>query len=281
MNLTHRMLAETASEFGATIVSHRQNVLEVDLTIVRPSGTPHEFSLEIGLRDSKPVPVVSEREPRQFPAFCSDRHINYGGTFCIGWGPGDPDHVTSIATAQLFWSRLSQYLELQLVASATRRWPGARRARAHGDAAAPQDAAERIAKSFGPRAFDDLIGGVYRIAETGKGLRATLDLYRREALVAKVHRVSGFLMNPDAICICDEARDTGRPVSQCSDHRYQIPRFARAVHSWHREHVVAVRAARDAGLRCCGTLEQCELRALPPRKKKVKLDRRMSNRANR
>lgn len=265
MNLSQRMLADTAAEFRAAIVGHVRDSLDVDLTIVRPSGALHEFKLQVRFPGSKPVPVVCEREPRQLPAVCVERHINADGSFCLNWDPGDPGHVTDLRTARLFWSWLSQFLELQLTAQSIRRWPGARYARAHGDAAAPQAIAEHIARAFGSQAHGDLFEGVFRTRESGKGATATLDLYRAEILVARVHRVSGFLINPEAICLCDSGRAARTPISRCTDHRYQIPRLANAIQQWHQKDAAMVRCIRDAGIPCCDTLDYCELRNLPPR----------------
>lgn len=256
------MLVDTAAEFRATIVAHVQDSLDIDLTIVRPSGALHEFKLQIRFPGNKPIPVVCEREPRQLPKACIERHINTDGSFCLNWDPGDPGHVTDVLTARLFWSWLSQFLELQITAQSIRRWPGARYARAHGDAAAPQAAAEQITQAFGPQAHGDLFGGVFRTRESGEGATATLDLYRAEVLVAKIHGVSGLLVNPEAICLCDSGRVARTSISQCTDHRYQIPRLANAIQQWQQKDAAMVRCIRDAGIPCCDTLDHCELRNL-------------------
>lgn len=66
-----------------------------------------------------------------FPARCAERHIEWSGSFCIGYEAGLA--VRTLDEAVVWWGLLEQFLRLQRVASRTRRWP-ARQAIAHGEA---------------------------------------------------------------------------------------------------------------------------------------------------
>ncbi|MFN3548471.1 MAG: E2 domain-containing protein, partial [Mesorhizobium sp.] len=66
-----------------------------------------------------------------FPARCSERHIEWDGSFCIGYRAGLG--IRTVDEAVVWWGLLEQFLRLQRVASRTRRWP-ARQAIAHGEA---------------------------------------------------------------------------------------------------------------------------------------------------
>ncbi|HRP72719.1 MAG TPA: hypothetical protein PK743_08815 [Luteimonas sp.] len=69
------------------------NKAQASVTITLPSGQKHNFELAASAIASRVF--VRESQPgHMLPAFCPDRHINGDGTFCLGWGPQNPNNIT-------------------------------------------------------------------------------------------------------------------------------------------------------------------------------------------
>ncbi len=68
---------------------------------------------------------------RRLPSFCPDRHIEQGGTFCLGLRYRRI--VVDIPSAIVWWNALEAFLRRQRAAARTRRWPD-RQWLSHGEA---------------------------------------------------------------------------------------------------------------------------------------------------
>jgi hypothetical protein len=183
---------------------------------------------------------VRENSPRRWPACCPERHIEAGGTFCLGIG--DPVRPSTRSQARTWWSWLQQYIVRQRCADKTGIWPSVR-ALHHGDAHKHQLELERI--SAGTPFEEDV----------------------RDALEDGVGWLTGPLPKPEnrtkAIRLggwCPKGcRKGGRRIShrRCS-HRRLIA--ALVEEELLRREEESSFWSSFAGVPCCGTMRDCPLK---------------------
>ncbi len=99
---------EGASATGKIRIKSAQSKSEskISLSIIEQDG-------RIAVLESKPV--------TRFPTCCPERHINPGGTFCLGLNV-DLAEVTASAIED-WWLLLEEFLYVQFVVDQTGRWP--------------------------------------------------------------------------------------------------------------------------------------------------------------
>jgi hypothetical protein len=187
--------------------------------------------------------VVQERpQHRLLPESCPQRHINYGGSFCIGLCAGDL--VQDESSAADWWTKLSVFLRFQETAHEIGEWPPLLQL-SHGDAADIQLAAERLAEGLG-------LLEVYKEAVAfGVG---PIAVYARE-----VSSLTGRLRNSNARCVCGWLTKHGRTKKrwQCAkDNDPCLPLLEAKRQKAERAFWNAYRNQR-----CCGTMRHCPLMA--------------------
>src|SRR5438552_1893103 len=90
--------------------------------IMRESAVrPAQYALTI-LGAGVAVTVAEETIGIALPKACPDRHINPGGTFCLGLNL--TTSVVNRTAAGLWWASLREFLCYQEVARRTGHWPG-------------------------------------------------------------------------------------------------------------------------------------------------------------
>ena len=186
---------------------------------------------------------VREREPRRWPSCCPERHIEAGGTFCLGIG--DPIRPSTPGQARTWWSWLQQYIVRQRCADNTGIWPSVRTLH-HGDAHKHQLRLEELSKGT-PFEAD-----VMNAIEHGTGwLAGPLPKPRSRT---KALRLGGW---------CPKGcREQNRPIShrRCSHRRLvaelveeELLRRAEESSFW----------SSYVGVPCCGTMRRCPLKEHP------------------
>lgn len=250
-----KFLESVAPEFGATLKTSSPERLEVDLRIARPGGASENIALIVV--GSELGPQVREAKPRRFPAACLERHINHDGSFCLAWRGGKDGQITCEQEARDFWSKVERFLNGQLAASKTRRWPGRQNARAHGGAAAHQDAAEKICQRLGDDMLRDLRRGKVVVKVDNTWRKERLVLLRHGRKIARTLRGKKTPLWVSNVCPCGTS---SLPATSCSDHSELLAALSEAIFKWHAEHDAYVRFAARSGETCCGTMEHCELR---------------------
>jgi hypothetical protein len=248
-------LQSVAAEFGATLTGACGDRLEVELRVLRPGGRFETFSLIID--DSKSVPRVRETEPGRLPASCLERHINYDGSFCLAWSGEGNGNISDEAQARAFWTNLEKFLNSQLAASKTGRWPGQQNARAHGAAAAHQDRAEKICERLGADMLRDLKCGKLSVAVDRTWHKDRLTLLRDGQTIAKTKKNKKTPFWVAKFCPCGTS---SAAATKCSDHAGLLAALSDNIFRWRAEHEAYVHSAIRDGQRCCGTMERCELR---------------------
>ncbi|MGP9820043.1 E2 domain-containing protein [Salinarimonas sp. NSM] len=85
------------------------------------SAVVHGFELSIEADAS--VQVRETIPGTRLPTYCPERHINSDASFCLGMGMTSA--ITSREQAEIWWTSLRQFLELQVVVGQTGIWPKA------------------------------------------------------------------------------------------------------------------------------------------------------------
>lgn len=250
------LLAKTAAAFGVRVIKTSRVGLELDVPVPLPDQSAPDFQISLTCAGSR----VTARElaKSQLPDCCPDRHINPGGSFCLGWDDHENLEVTDDDTAKTFWAKLIKFLRYQVMADASRRWPG-KQAWAHGSAAAPQrkaiDAADALAAELGKavrrgrltvlRKGDGALGPALRVLLDGKRLFAVWEKDKR-------------LVNLRRPCFCTTGPRPRRIAKHCLDHKEQAVQLALALRDWSAEEKRFW--AHLKGTPCCGTIDNCPLR---------------------
>jgi hypothetical protein len=253
-NLTLAHLLAVAPGFGVTVRAQSASDANVGVEVVSPSGAATVFELTV--RCDTERPLVFEREPRQLPTMCIERHINDNGSFCLEW---PAIAVTDTTSAVHFWSQVARFLEHQRTATALRRWPGAQNDRAHGEAAQPQSEAEMLARALGPGVEAGLRRGEYRVRRVAKRGNTRLELYRGNSRLVQVRLPGLTLIGNFPRCICDVAMQARGASPTCAEHAHEVASFVEALERWHRLHARHIDLMVARGYQCCGTLNECEI----------------------
>jgi hypothetical protein len=243
--LTLDRLAATSGGLGA-VVARTATTLTFDFALMRADGGVSPYRLVIKARGT--LVEVQEAAPLRLPAACPDRHINFGGGFCMNWQDGEPLLVADSASAELWWDTLQQYLRKQEVAERLRRWPD-RGQWAHGEAARHQRQAEHAAAALGADYLEDLRSGRLSVGAERRGFLTLLRGGRRAYAVWRQARRVATLRQA---CFCG----SGRTLRDC--HRIEAAELVFALIAWPREEARFWASMKDQP--CCGTLEECELK---------------------
>ncbi len=168
-------LVDSAPEWMS--IERTGNVIFGTATIQRPNGGSWPgIALEISV--SGRGKLQAREHPRnRWPNFCPQRHINFGGYFCLGLA--EVPNVQGPETAGRWWAILLEHLKLQIEVDATRNW---RRDKEwdHGDAGITQQEMESLVADH-PSFLADvqaahfdgigwLAGMLPRLRKDGKGL---------------------------------------------------------------------------------------------------------------
>lgn len=212
------------------------NEINVDAVAVRASGKLSRLYTLTVAYDGKEVLARERSEGKLLAGFCPERHLNAGGTFCLGLNAG---REIGDDTARAWWEKLKSFLLCQDTASETGVWPEYAQM-SHGGAGDIEAKAEWIAKSIG------LLDDFHRAVRSDSGPIA--------ASLEKV-RSTGQLRNGRSVCLCGRIDGNGRPFLRRECHKLGCPielEFARRQATqrfWN-----AIR-----GRSCCGSMKGCPL----------------------
>ena len=252
-------LRSAAADFGAAHLGDNGADAIYSVRPPLPSGAPPTtYVIRISPRSTSVV--AREDEPVSLPAYCPERHIVSGGTFCLYWAEVEPLGIDNAEAASLWWGKLVMFLLRQAVARKQRRWPGKGEARAHGPRAAKfqaqaEGAASRLGEPFvAALRFGRLTTKACR-RDGGARVRLLLDGRRVVTALEKPHRA----MTLRARCPC--ARPEGRTLGTCGDHAAAFTDLTLAMEGWRSAERDFFEAAKTAGMTCCGTIDGCPLSA--------------------
>jgi hypothetical protein len=119
--------------------------LRVTASVPRPNGGSWpQVSLEISISDEGKL-QVREQPAQRWPEFCPQRHISYGGFFCLGLS--EVPVVKSENDAARWWRILASHLQIQFIVDQTKTWPKDMEWD-HGEAGETQAMMERVAERY-------------------------------------------------------------------------------------------------------------------------------------
>jgi hypothetical protein len=258
------LIIAQAEAYDAVLVQGRALNATFDLTITLVDGRKVDRRILVTAIGNELS--VREPVPEHLPSYCPGRHINYGASFCMGWSGGETKAVVDTDDAILWWARVLQYWRLQERAARLRRWPD-RRQWAHGAAAEHQRAAEAAAAKLGRSYASALEWGRLTVSapvERGSSNGAAYTLILDGWPVLRVWRDYPRLVNMRQPCICD-ARAGGPRVAMrgCGDHAQAGVDLVRSLLRWREEEQAFWASLKGAS--CCGTLDDCPIRAMERR----------------
>jgi hypothetical protein len=251
-------IKRTASENHAALASESGGYATFEVRPPPPSGAPGpSYTIEVSAAGA--VITVKESKPGRLPDFCPERHINFGGSFCLNWKAGDPLQVVDDASASVWWRKLLRYLRNQDVAEGLRRWPGKPEGRAHGEAAVFQAQAEAAAERLGPSFRDALRQGRFGTQRRHLFGEHRVRLFKDGKKIATVIEEARRAMTLRATCPCGEATPKSLPLRSCGDHASALADLTLAVDGWVSQERAFTAEIAKAGAVCCGTIDGCPL----------------------
>ena len=250
------LLANEAAAFGVTIRKRTGSGLEVDLPVPLPDGTSPIY--ELSLIASGPEVTVRERTPARLPSFCPERHINPGGSFCLGWHEAEDLRVTDEQSAERLLGKVVKFLRSQERVRRARRWPSSR-TWAHGGAAKHQHAAIRAATALDPYLADAAQRGKLKVRRRGTGvLGPALEVHLGSKHLFSVWEKDRRLVNLKRRCFASTPHKRPGIIKKCKDHHAAAVALAFALRDWDAAEAAFWKSLR--GTPCCGTLDQCPLK---------------------
>jgi hypothetical protein len=234
----YRAPQEVAEAPWITIQQAASGHLRCTVTSPLPDGEPSTYSLLIKVVRSQREGPLLPSTPRYFtrfvlavrergsvlrlPRFCPERHINDDGSFCLGWGAEFDPWPRSRESARHWWKTVCGFVQLQDRASLLRYWPA--RAWAHGDAAEFENDFEKLAMTLP----NSVVAGVKDAHGRGRRLSSR------------------------PLCPCGSGR--GRSCHQVAVRNLELvlDRIDACEEAYWRD-------LRQAGARCCGTMDGCSL----------------------
>jgi hypothetical protein len=211
----------------------------VDAVVTRRSGAfTRVFELSV-VHLAHEVKVSERTRGNTLPAFCPERHINPGGSFCLGRRAGEG--ITD-QTAPAWWAKLHAFILCQETATETGLWPSEAQL-SHGEAGDVELAAERAAEQTG-------LLSAYR--ET-----VAFDTGPIVSGLAKINQTTGLLRNGRSRCICGRTDRKSNNLLRRECHRHGCP----IVLEHKRRAEVAEFWRSMRGQPCCGTMQKCPLRS--------------------
>lgn len=250
-------LQSVAHENHARFISGSQERAIFGVRPPNASGAPSpEFVLEV-VRERTTV-SVKELKAVLLPSFCSERHINPDGTFCLYWGEVEPGEITNSDEAQAWWGKLLSFLLRQRSAAALRKWPGMADARAHGSEAARfQAMTEKNAALLGPK-FEASFRDDRLTLRRGRR-RDRIALFQDGRRVLTVLPSERRVMTQRQRCKCDHADVRCLPLASCGNHGFALAEFVVTMDCWKKAEATFYEYLQESNHTCCGTMDNCPL----------------------
>jgi hypothetical protein len=256
-----KLLEATAASNHAVLTGHVGAETVYEVALPKASGAPARiFEIQISRLGSGVV--VKEGRTGLLPRFCAERHINTDGSFCLFWKEADDLPITSVDDASRWWELLLAFLARQESAKALRKWPGTADARAHGDAARYQFAAEVAATAFGPNFVERLNQRRFSTRSRKHLGHTRIRLLQDGKMIAAVALApSPKLMTLRSRCKCVQGLRHGRPIRSCADHAGELAKFIVSVERWRVAETEFYKIIKQKKLTCCATIDDCPLAA--------------------
>ena len=245
---------------------NEQKSAKLVFTVSPPSrsGVPGTCAYDLVVTANKDGIRVSELVPGTWlPAFCIERHINPGSTFCLYLN--SEQDIQSLGQAQHWWNGLQAYLQHQQYAEKFCRWP-IEAQMSHGPAAEIQLKMEEVAAKFGWK--QEILAAIFRKKGWlgGKLPRLTKDGERLANARSPCPRQCTRKHHPYRKSACQ--RSACMP-SCCKQHppilrvdcpsRSGVENLVRFEHVRRKVDALVIKELKEEGWSCCGRMEDCPL----------------------
>lgn len=254
-----KLLISAAPDLNGSLVKKiDSNRAHFILTVELLDGSSTVYHLDIYVFNDNEV-SVKEVINDLLPSCCPERHINPGGTFCLGWEHDQDLRVTDHESALHWWSILHRFLELQTRARNRKIWPG--KEWAHGPAAQFQNKAETAAKALGGEWYLKLTKNklIVKLA-TATGLRGrVLRLYIEHKHICSVWLDLDMVANKRQRCLCKPiGKKRPKRIRSCGDHANQIKELI--INIYLQGLALQLFWEKFGNQECCNTMKNCPLR---------------------
>lgn len=250
-----------APDVDATLVNRISDTqAHFEFNILIPDGSRMLVQLLVSISDEEYL-VARELVPTLLPASCPQRHINFDGTFCIGWSGVQNMKVLDPDSAGKWWCDVFAFLKKQRRATKSRQWPGEEWAHGHS-AAASQLIVEDAAKNLGEDFVTDLKLGKFRVEkiEARKRPSPLLKVFRNDIHIYSVWESFKCLTNSRVPCLCRlSSKRRAKKIKSCSNHRQLLIDFGIHLHLKEVEELKFLKAYCTFNS-CCETLDKCPVR---------------------
>lgn len=250
------LIAQAAPDFGGscTRASDTEGILDWPVKLVDGRIIPYKLLLK-----QKGEQVTAQEEtPQHLPAFCPERHINPGGTFCLYDASSERMNVTDEASARAWLETVWKYLKLQERARVKRRWPN-NDVWAHGDAAHHQRLAQDAAAAINDRMAIALAGDRLQLKRRRSKGRPILDLWIESTHIYSVWEFDKRVINQKQRCFCGTSGlRVPKRLRGCSNHAERATELSLALRDWEKAEERYWKAMQEQS--CCGTCDTCPLK---------------------
>lgn len=254
-----------------------QTAKDVEAVLVdRISDTQAHFELDALLPDGSRMVIqllvevandvylnVSEKVPVVLPSGCPQRHINYDGTFCLGWSGVQDLKVLDYDSAFEWWKLIFAFLIKQRRATKTRRWPGDEWAHGH-PAAASQSIVEEAAKILGDDFVTDFKLKKFHVVKVDHRKRPSslLKVFRNNIHIYSVWEAFKLLTNSKVPCLCISGnKRRPKKIKSCGNHRQALMDLGIHLHNKETEERKFMETYSTVKS-CCGTLDDCPIKKM-------------------
>ena len=253
------LIEQAAPDFGGSCARITDSSSLLDLPIQLVDGRVLQYRLL--LQQNGEQLSVREETPVHLPAFCPERHINFGGTFCLYFQEASTLTVTDSTSAVIWLETLYKYLKLQERARVQRKWPNAD-AWAHGGAAHHQLRALKAASALNRNIAAAVAGNQVHLTRRRSNDRPILEIWIHGVHAYSVWEKYKRVINQTKRCFCGTS-GLRRPkrLRRCIDHARQASELALAMRDWEAEEKCYWDSMQ--GLTCCGTCDSCPLPRAP------------------
>ena len=239
-------------------ICHRQqaeNTLHLAFAIELVDGSIIDYALVVNQQPDGITLTVRENKPLKLPAFCPQRHINPGGTFCLGYGDNFSNRVDNEDTAIVWLETLYRYLQMQTRAERLRVWPGDEWR--HGSAAQYQKSAIEAAALIVPELkFSELSCRVVSVKE-----RRIIEVLYSGAIIFRVWKNFQRVVNKKKPCICVlQHKQKRKRFGRCLDHADMATKLALALEQMDIKENEFWQDMLSFNLSCCNTCNYCPLK---------------------
>lgn len=249
------LIVQVAPDFGGrcTRASDTEAILDWPVKLVDGRIIPYKLLLK---QKGEQV-TAQEKTPQHLPAFCPERHINPGGTFCLHYAGATCLKVVGEASARAWLETVWKYLKLQERARVKRRWPN-NDVWAHGDAARHQRLAQAAAAAINDRMAIALADGRLQLKRRRSKGRPILDLWIESTHIYSVWGFDKRVINQKQRCFCGKSGlKVPKRMRGCADHAKRASELAVALRDWKKAEELYWKAMQKE--LCCGTCDSCPL----------------------